>query len=217
MQETQVRSLGGEDLLEVEMTTYSSIPAWKILWTGEPGGLQSAAAAAAKSLPSCPTLCDPIDGSPPGSPVPGVTKSQTWLKGLSTHAGTWIMDRAVIEIIGNSFRNSCMIDMSDKCYVWFFKDFYLMWTNFKAFIEFVTIWLLFYVLVLWPWDMWDLSPTTKDWTHSPCIGRQNLNHWTARKSIIFCFVFVFVFNDYNYRRVRTKTEVNATKTQFKTS
>ena len=29
------------------------------------------AAAAAKSLQSCPTLCDPIDGSPPGSPVPG--------------------------------------------------------------------------------------------------------------------------------------------------
>ena len=32
-----------------------------------------AAAAAAKSLQSCPTLCDPIDGSPPGSAVPGIT------------------------------------------------------------------------------------------------------------------------------------------------
>ena len=31
-----------------------------------------AAATAAKSLQSCPTLCDPIDGSPPGSPVPGI-------------------------------------------------------------------------------------------------------------------------------------------------
>ena len=31
----------------------------------------AAAAAAAKSLQSCPTLCSPIDGSPPGSPVPG--------------------------------------------------------------------------------------------------------------------------------------------------
>ena len=31
-----------------------------------------AAAAAAKSLQSCPTLCDPIDGSPPGSSVPGI-------------------------------------------------------------------------------------------------------------------------------------------------
>ena len=36
-----------------------------------------AAAAAAKSLQSCPTLCDPIDGSPPGSPVPGILQART--------------------------------------------------------------------------------------------------------------------------------------------
>ena len=35
------------------------------------------AAAAAKSLQSCLTLCDPIDGSPPGSPVPGILQAQT--------------------------------------------------------------------------------------------------------------------------------------------
>ena len=34
-----------------------------------------AATAAAKSLQSCPTLCDPIDGSPPGSPVPGILQA----------------------------------------------------------------------------------------------------------------------------------------------
>ena len=33
--------------------------------------------AAAKSLQSCPTLCDPIDGSPPGSPVPGILQERT--------------------------------------------------------------------------------------------------------------------------------------------
>ena len=36
-----------------------------------------AAAAAAASLQSCPTLCDPIDGSPPGSPVPGILQART--------------------------------------------------------------------------------------------------------------------------------------------
>ena len=41
MQETQVRSLGQEDLLEKEMATHSSTLAWKIPWTQEPGGLQS--------------------------------------------------------------------------------------------------------------------------------------------------------------------------------
>ena len=35
------------------------------------------AAAAAKSLQSCPTLCDPLDGSPPGSPVPGILQAGT--------------------------------------------------------------------------------------------------------------------------------------------
>ena len=37
----QVRFLGGEDPVEKEMATHSSILAWRIPWTGEPGGLQS--------------------------------------------------------------------------------------------------------------------------------------------------------------------------------
>ena len=43
-----------------------------LLSTGSP-----AAAAAAKSPQSCPTLCDPRDGSPPGSPVPGIPQART--------------------------------------------------------------------------------------------------------------------------------------------
>ena len=39
--------------------------------------IPAAAAAAAKSLQSCPTLWDPVDGSPPGSPVPGILKART--------------------------------------------------------------------------------------------------------------------------------------------
>ena len=39
--------------------------------------LALAAAAAAKSLQSCPTLCEPIDNSPPGSPVPGILQART--------------------------------------------------------------------------------------------------------------------------------------------
>ena len=41
VQETQVRSLGREDALEKKMAIHSSILAWKIPWTEEPGGLQS--------------------------------------------------------------------------------------------------------------------------------------------------------------------------------
>ena len=75
-------------------------PSWAGLWTlsymrsiygndiptgkpdlqdGRAPGLRKApaAAAAAKSLQSCLTLCDPIDGSPPGSPVPGILQART--------------------------------------------------------------------------------------------------------------------------------------------
>ena len=42
-----------------------------------------AAAAAAKLLQSCPSLCDPIDGSPPVSPVPGILQARTLTEGKS--------------------------------------------------------------------------------------------------------------------------------------
>ena len=50
-----------------------------------------AAAAFAKSLQSCPTLCDPIDGSPPGSPVPGIFQARTleWVTSSFSNAWKW--------------------------------------------------------------------------------------------------------------------------------
>ena len=50
-----------------------------------------AAATAAKSLQSCPTLCDPIDGSPPGSPIPGILKARTleWVAISFSNAWEW--------------------------------------------------------------------------------------------------------------------------------
>ena len=51
----------------------------------------SAAAAAAKSLQSCPTLCDPIDSSPPGSTVPGILQARTleWVAISFSNAWKW--------------------------------------------------------------------------------------------------------------------------------
>ena len=45
----------------------------------------------AKSLQSCPTLCNPIDGSPPGSPVPGILQARTleWVAISFSNAGKW--------------------------------------------------------------------------------------------------------------------------------
>ena len=55
-----------------------------------------------------------------------------------------------------------------------------MWTIFKVFIEFVTILLLFYVLVFWPQSTWNLNSPTRDQTHTAWVGRRNRNHWTAQ-------------------------------------
>ena len=51
----------------------------------------AAAAAAAESRQSCPTLCDPIDGSPPGSPVPGILQARTleWVAISFSSAWKW--------------------------------------------------------------------------------------------------------------------------------
>ena len=103
--------------------------------------------------------------------------------------------------------------------IFFLIDF-LTWTIFKVFIEFVTILLLFYVLVFWPcfiefvtilllfyvlvfWPrgMWDFSSPTRDRTQTPCIGRWSFNHWTAREVpdilnfktflLLICFISCF--------------------------
>ena len=50
---------------------------------------KSVHAAAAKSLQSCPTLCDPIDGSPPGSPVPGILQTRTLEWVAISFSNTW--------------------------------------------------------------------------------------------------------------------------------
>ena len=51
----------------------------------------SLAATAAKSLQSCPTLCDPIDGSPPGSPIPGILQARIleWVAISFSNAWKW--------------------------------------------------------------------------------------------------------------------------------
>ena len=74
--------------------------------------LNRLAAAAAKSLQSCPTLCDPIDSSPPGSPVPGILQARTleWVSiafsngtGLLPLYDHWLWHKTML-IYKNSFQ-----------------------------------------------------------------------------------------------------------------
>ena len=59
--------------------------AWIIFLLGGAG----LAAAAAKSLQSCPTLCDPVDSSPPGSPVPGILQARTLEWAAISFSSAW--------------------------------------------------------------------------------------------------------------------------------
>ena len=72
------------------------LPPWLwtcyLVWHKDPLPLDLRdSAAAAKSLQSCPTLCDPIDGSPPGPAVPGILQARTleWVAISFSNAGKW--------------------------------------------------------------------------------------------------------------------------------
>ena len=64
---------------------------WKVTPSAGMSQGFSCYAAAAKSLQSCPTLCDSIDGSPPGSPVPGILQARTleWVAISFSSAWKW--------------------------------------------------------------------------------------------------------------------------------
>ena len=64
--------------------------------------IQYTAAAAAKSLQVCQTLCDPIDGSLPGSPVPGILQARTlkWLAISFSNSGKWKVKVKSLNCVG---------------------------------------------------------------------------------------------------------------------
>ena len=75
---------------EVELSSIKSKAyVLDVLWKDK--SVYAAAAAAAKSLQSCPTLCDTIDGSPPGSPIPGILQARTleWVAISFSSAWKW--------------------------------------------------------------------------------------------------------------------------------
>ena len=95
-EKVKVKSLSHVQLLATPWTAaYQAPPSMGFsrqeYWSGVPllSLTVAVAAAAAKSLQSCPTLCDPIDGSLPGSPVPGILQARTleWVAISFSNAG----------------------------------------------------------------------------------------------------------------------------------
>ena len=82
-----------------------SLPCWTGILCcaqGDKDGLQCPAPAAAKSPQSCPTLCDRIDSSPPGSPVPGILQARTleWVAISFSHAWKWKVKMKSLSRVG---------------------------------------------------------------------------------------------------------------------
>ena len=73
----------------VTLRGYPACNSW--FWDFYTSKPSAAATAAAKSLQSCPTLCDPRDGSPPGSPIPGILQARTleWVAISFSNAWKW--------------------------------------------------------------------------------------------------------------------------------
>ena len=82
----QVGTVTKENSMKIPQKTKNRIAIWSSNVT-----LRHAAAAAAKSLQSCPTLCDPVDGSPPGSAAPGILQARTldWVVISFSNAWKW--------------------------------------------------------------------------------------------------------------------------------
>ena len=95
----------------------------------------------------------------------------------------------------------------DFSHNYFFQDFFQMWTILKVFVEFVTTLLLFYVFwIFWSRGLGDLNCLTRGQTHTPCIGRWSLNHWTARE---------FPHMNFHIMKVDLITHINLTQATLK--
>ena len=88
----------------------------------------TAAAAVAKSLQSCPTLCDPIDGSPPGSPVPGILQARTreWVAISFSNTWKWkvkVKSLSCVQLLATPWTAAHQAPLS----LGFFRQAYWMW------------------------------------------------------------------------------------------
>ena len=123
----------------------------------------------AKSLQSCLTLCNPTDRSPPGSSVLGILRARIleWAAMLSI-----FLPHPCLTISGFFMaRDGIHLWLTSlSTFIYILKIFCWCEPFWKFLLNLLQYFFFFYVLVSWPWDVWDLSPQTVEWTCIPCSG-----------------------------------------------
>ena len=149
-------------------------------------------AAPAKPLQLCPTLCDPIDGSPPGSPVPGILQAKTlewvaisfsnaWKRKVKVKsrsrvfATPWTAAYQAPLPMGFS-RQGCWSGSPVPSPVLMIQAQSNPNVNERFNIIIIVI-----IILAGSCSRWNLSSRTRDPTWTPVVKVENLNHWIARE------------------------------------
>ena len=113
----------------------------------------------------CQLFCDPTDCSLPGDLCP------------------WMFQARILEWVASSSSRVSSRPKDQICVSYVLTGrFFTTSTTWKVL-------LIFYILIFWPWGMWDLSSSSRDQMHTPCTGGWSHNHWTSREvSTIVCFI-----------------------------
>ena len=160
------------------MAPHSSTLAWKIPWMEEPGGLQSMGLLrVGHDWTTSLSLLSFMHWRRKWQPTPVFLPGES--QGRGSLVGWRLWGRTESDTT-EQLSSSSSSSNSSSCH-FFSRFFFWMWTIFKVFIEFVTILLLCYFLVVWPWSRWDLTSLDSNQTHTPCIGSWSLNHWATRE------------------------------------
>ena len=135
---------------------------------------------AAKSLQSRPTLCDPMDGLPPGSSVPGILQARTleWVAISFSNAWKWkvkVKSLSHVQLLATSWTAayqalpsmgfSRQVDVQIYAGFCNCNFFFLIGLNFPFNKKF------FFFFLVKLHHMWNLSSLTRNWTHDPSSGK----------------------------------------------
>ena len=159
-------------------------------------------AAAAKSLQSCPTLCDPIDSSPPGSAVPGILQARTleWVAISFSNAWKWkvkVKSLSRVLLLATSWTSAYQAPLSmgfSRQEYWSALPLPSLMTNLNSIVKSIDITLqtnvclmeaMVFLVVMYGWESWTIK-TAECWRIYAfelwCWIRLLRVHWTTRRS-----------------------------------